>query len=167
VSDSTSRSPTSGRIVDPVLPEVVFHRHLQHVVDLADSGAVAEVVGAVLAARERHEVRRLGAFELVDPLLGASDDVDGLLVAGEVLVEVRRDLVGVVRERLLVSFEPADVLVVEPDELLPPPDLLGVESDLRDQLAAVYPVVQGALAEVLAAVLSRGGHYVSRTQPGS
>jgi len=140
-------------VVDAVLPEVVFHRHVEQVVDLADARPVSEILLPVSPLTQRREIGRLGAFQRLNVLIGPADDLDCLLVVGQVVVEVVGDLFGVGRERVLVFLESALVVPVEVDEVLSPVDLGRVQSDFVDQRVGVELVVESALPEVLTTVL--------------
>jgi len=89
-------------------------------VELADAGAVLEVLLVVLAVGQRDEVRLLGLFQGVDGLWRPTDDFDRLVVLREVLVEPVADLLGVFLEQRPEGFEALLVLGAEVDVLFAP-----------------------------------------------
>jgi hypothetical protein len=89
----------------------------------------------------------------LDRLRGSTDDLDGVLVLGEIVVKVFGDLLGVGREEILVPFESTDIVVVEADELLAPPDLLLVETNLPKERIDIQLLVQTTASERLLSVV--------------
>jgi hypothetical protein len=130
--------------VDHLLVEDAVRSHVdprpevEHVVDLADPGPTLEVLFVVLAAHQLLEVLALGLLELVDALRRLAEDLDGLLVCVEVLVERVHGVVDDRLDRVGHLLEPASISRLEVREPLPPLDLAIIDTDLVGQLWAAH-----------------------------